>query len=191
MCATPVAYGGKPHNSLFQTRFGDEPCRAAQESHDFNRGRCQIGYCADEERRFNKRLSAKKLEIYPLAENGINEDVILEWAKTQPIFNNYYKTNKRCGCMYCPMSSYLNFAYLYKYYPENFRYMLEKMRETEELREKELGRPFSVISSNPKYNADYLEHIVKTKWLKKLNEMECTTKQKNIAAAKNQIEIGG
>lgn len=150
-----------------------------------------IGYCADEERRFNKRLSAKKLEIYPLAENGINEDVILEWAKTQPIFNNYYKTNKRCGCMYCPMSSYLNFAYLYKYYPENFRYMLEKMRETEELREKELGRPFSVISSNPKYNADYLEHIVKTKWLKKLNEMECTTKQKNIAAAKNQIEIGG
>jgi hypothetical protein len=69
--------------------------------------------------------------------------------------------------------------------------MLEKMRETEELREKELGRPFSVISSNPKYNADYLEHIVKTKWLKKLNEMECTTKQKNIAAAKNQIEIGG
>lgn len=130
-----------------------------------------IGYCADEERRFNKRLSAKKLEIYPLAENGINEDVILEWAKTQPIFNNYYKTNKRCGCMYCPMSSFLNFAYLYKYYPENFRYMLEKMRETEELREKELGRPFSVISSNPKYNADYLEHIVKTKWLKKLNEI--------------------
>lgn len=133
-----------------------------------------IGYCADEERRFNKRLSAKKLEIYPLAENGINEDVILEWSKTQPIFNNYYKTNKRCGCMYCPMSSFLNFAYLYKYYPENFRYMLEKMRETEELREKELGRPFSVISSNPKYNADYLEHIVETKWLKKLNEMEMT-----------------
>lgn len=98
----------------------------------------------------------------------------MEWAKTQPIFNNYYKTNKRCGCMYCPMSSFLNFAYLYKYYPENFRYMLEKMRETEELREKELGRPFSVISSNPKYNADYLEHIVKTKWLKKLNEMEVT-----------------
>lgn len=34
-------YDGKPQNSLFQTRFGDEPCRAAQESHDFNRGRCQ------------------------------------------------------------------------------------------------------------------------------------------------------
>lgn len=36
-----------------------------------------------------------------------------------------------------------------------------------------------------------LELIGETKWLKKLNEMECTTKQKNIAAAKNQIEIGG
>lgn len=131
-----------------------------------------IGYCADEKCRFNKSLSAKKLEIYPLVENGVNEDVILKWAKTQPIFNNYYKTNKRCGCMYCPMSSYLNYAYLYKYYPDHFQYMIEKMRETERLREAELGRPFSVISSNPKYNADYLDHIIRTKWLKILNEKE-------------------
>lgn len=131
-----------------------------------------IGYCADEEHRFAKRKNAQKLERYPLAENGINEDVILEWAKTQPIFNNYYKTNKRCGCMYCPMSSYMQFAYLYKYYPENFRYMLEKMRETEVKQEGKLGRPFSVISSNPKYNADYLGYIIKAKWLKKLNESE-------------------
>ena len=135
-----------------------------------------IGYCADEEHRFAKRKNAKKLERYPLAENSINEDSILEWAKTQPIFKNYYKTNKRCGCMYCPMSSYLNFAYLYKYYPENFRYMIEKMRETEKLRERELGRPFSVISSNPRYNSDYLENIIKTKWLKKLNESEVNEK---------------
>lgn len=35
-----------------------------------------IGYCADEERRFNKRLSAKKLEIYPLAENGKTATVV-------------------------------------------------------------------------------------------------------------------
>lgn len=44
--------------------------------------------------------------------------------------------------------------------------MIEKMRKTEELIEKELGRPFSVISSNAKYNSYYLEKIVKTKWLK-------------------------
>lgn len=131
-----------------------------------------IGYCADEERRFAKRVDLKKVERYPLVEEGIEEKTILEWAKTQPLFNNYYKTNKRCGCMYCPMSSFMNFAYLYKYYPENFSFMIEKMRETESVREKELGRPFSCISSNPKYNADYLEKIVKTKWMKKLEELE-------------------
>lgn len=131
-----------------------------------------IGYCADEERRFAKRVDLQKVERYPLVEEGIEEKTILEWAKTQPLFNNYYKTNKRCGCMYCPMSSFMNFAYLYKYYPENFSFMIEKMRETESVREKELGRPFSCISSNPKYNADYLEKIVKTKWMKKLEELE-------------------
>ena len=131
-----------------------------------------IGYCADEEHRFNKRLSAQNIERYPLAENGITEDVIWEWAKSQPIFNHYYETNKRCGCMYCPMASYLTYAYLYKYYPNNFQFMIEKMRETERIRENEIGKPFSVISSNPKYNADYLEKIIKTKWLQKLNEKE-------------------
>lgn len=74
--------------------------------------------------------------------------------------------------MYCPMASYMNFAYLYKYYPDNFAYMIEKMRETERDVEKEIGRPFSVISSNPKYNSEYLENIIKTKWIKKLNELE-------------------
>ena len=131
-----------------------------------------IGYCADEEHRFIKRLNARNIEIYPLAENNINEEEILKWAKTQPIFNHYYEVNRRCGCMFCPFSSYLNFAYLYKYYPDKFSYMIEKMRETEAIREKQLGRKFSVISSNPKYNADYLEHIIKTKWLQKLNEKE-------------------
>ena len=129
-----------------------------------------IGYCADEVGRMSKREN--KTEIYPLAENGINESFILEWAKNIDIFNNYYLTNTRCGCMYCPLSDKLNFAYLYKYYPEHFAYMIEKMRETEELRERELGRPFSIISSNPKYNADYLENIIKTKWIYKLNELE-------------------
>lgn len=131
-----------------------------------------IGYCADEENRFIKRKTDKITEIYPLAQNGINEDIIWAWAKTQPIFNHYYETQKRCGCMFCPMASKINFAYLYKHYPAHFQYMIEKMRETEEIREKQLGRPFSVTSSNPEYNADYLESIIKTKWLKKLNEME-------------------
>jgi hypothetical protein len=50
--------------------------------------------------------------------------------------------------------------------------MINKMRETEIIREKELGRPFSCVSSKPKYNAEYLEKIIKTKWIKKLEELE-------------------
>lgn len=131
-----------------------------------------IGFCADEEKRFKTERIANGIEVYPLAENNIQEKDILEWAKQQPIFNHFYETNKRCGCMYCPVSSYLNYAYLCKYYPDHFQYMIEKMRETERLRETELGRPFSVISSNPKYNAEYLENIIKTKWLKILEDRE-------------------
>ena len=129
-----------------------------------------IGYCADEEKRFTKRVDLQKVERYPLVEEKIDENTIWEWAKYQPIFNHYYETQKRCGCMYCPITSYINYAYLYKYYPENFEFMIEKMRETEKLREKEIGRPFSCISSNPKYNSEYLERIIKTKWVKKLDE---------------------
>lgn len=136
-----------------------------------------IGYCANEERRFLKRNTMQKTEIYPLAEHGIREEEILQWAKRQPLFNNFYKTNKRCGCMYCPMANYITYAYLYKYYPSNFQYMLDKMRETEKLKTSELGRPFAVKSSNPKYNADYIENIVKTKWLKILNEKEANEEE--------------
>lgn len=58
-----------------------------------------IGLCADEEKRFVKRNTDKVTEIYPLAQNGITEDRILVWAKQQPIFNHYYETQKRCGCI--------------------------------------------------------------------------------------------
>lgn len=130
-----------------------------------------IGYCADEEKRFSKRVDIVG-ERYPLVEEGINEDLILEWAKDQPIFNNYYKTNRRCGCMYCPMMSKISMAYLAKYYPDNFRYMIEKMKETEQIRSIELGRPFSVTSSKPQYNAEYLEKVIPEKWIPKLEEIE-------------------
>lgn len=131
-----------------------------------------IGYCADEEKRFAKRVDLQKVERYPLVEESIEEDTVLAWAKTQQIFNHYYLTQKRCGCMYCPMASFINFAYLYKYYPDHFAFMINKMRETEIIREKELGRPFSCVSSTPKYNADYLEKVIKAKWLARLERLE-------------------
>ena len=76
--------------------------------------------------------------------------------------------------MYCPMASRISQAYLFKYYPKNFNYMIDKMRETEKMVESKIGRPYSIISSNPKYNADYLDIIIKTKWIYKLNEIEAT-----------------
>lgn len=128
-----------------------------------------IGYCVDEVKRYEHR---KQDEIYPLVENGILESDVLEWAKTVELFNNYYLSNNRCGCMYCPMSSYISYAYLFKYYPENFAYMIEKMRETEQVRFLELGKPFSCYQSNSKYNADYLVKIIQDRYLNELDYLE-------------------
>lgn len=139
-----------------------------------------IGYCLDEEKRFAKRVDLQKVERYPLVEEKIYEKDIWEWAKKQPIFNNYYLTNKRCGCMYCPMASMINYAYLYKYYPKSFEYMIDKMKETEKIREIEYGKPFSVKSGNPKYNAEYIENIIKTKWIHILNKKEKEPEQLKI-----------
>lgn len=131
-----------------------------------------IGYCADEVKRFEKREDKKDKEVYPIVDFGINESEILDWAKHQPIFNHYYETQRRCGCMYCPLSSKLNLAYLYKYYPDNFAYMMNKVRETERIKSKHLGTPYTPLSANPKYNADYTENIIKTKWLPILEQKE-------------------
>lgn len=117
-----------------------------------------IGFCADEPKRFKANLFEREVnttQIYPLAEMGIYEDDIWAWAKTQPIYNDYYKYNRRCGCMACPMSDFKNLVYLKKYYPAQFDYFMEKATFTERERERELGRPFSVWASDPKYNTDY------------------------------------
>lgn len=128
-----------------------------------------IGYCADETRRM-KRKTRTPDEIYPIAEMGYNESVILEWAQTVPLFNDYYKYNKRCGCMYCPLSSRIAYAYLCKYYPEHYAYMIDKMKETEKKESAELGRKFCVIDGHGVYDAEYLDRNVREKWLPKLEE---------------------
>lgn len=130
-----------------------------------------IGYCLDETGRYEKR-GENVNEIYPLVIEGITEDRVHEWAKTVTLFNNYYKTQFRCGCMYCPLASNINLAYMLKYYPAEYAKYIDMIRATEQRREKELGRPFAVRQSNPKYNADYTDNIIRTKWLKKLEEME-------------------
>lgn len=86
-----------------------------------------IGFCADEKRRFKDT----KYERYPLAEFGIIEKDILEWAKNVPIFNDYYKYNKRCGCMGCPVASLSHWVYLASFYPNEYNYFVDKMLESE------------------------------------------------------------
>ena len=135
-----------------------------------------IGYCVDEKSRYEKRTSLAQTEIYPLVEFNIEEDTILEWAKNQPIYNDYYKYNRRCGCMYCPMASMETQAYLLKYYPEHYDEVMRLAKETELMREQELGRAFSVWSSNAKYNTDYRDKLIREKYLPLLFERECQLK---------------
>lgn len=140
---------------------------------------CYIGYCFDEKNRYENRNN--KNEIYPLVDYKVYEDDILNWAKNVPIFNDYYKYNKRCGCMFCPMSSLQNMAYLLKYYPNEYNEFMRLAKETEVFREKELNKPFSVFSANPKYNTDYRDYIVKTKYLPMLeHQINNPTEQLNF-----------
>lgn len=127
-----------------------------------------IGYCVDEKSRYSDRYN--KYERYPLVEENIEEATILEWAKTQPIFNDYYKFNKRCGCMWCPMSCMANHAYLLHYYPNEYEELMKLAHDTEVKRERELGRPFSVWQVNPKYNTEYRDKRVREVYLPKLKE---------------------
>lgn len=127
-----------------------------------------IGYCVDEFKRYENRKNYN--EIYPLVDFNIEESTILDWAKDIPLFNNYYKFNTRCGCMYCPMSSYKNLAYLKVFYPDKFNEFMKMAKDTEALREKELGRPFSIWQSNPKYNTDYIIKRLDEKYIKKIYE---------------------
>ena len=127
-----------------------------------------IGYCVNEKQRYSKKIRIN--EIYPLVELGVQEKDILEWAKNQPIFNDYYKFNKRCGCMYCPMMSLKAMAYLCKYYPQHYEFVIEKMAETEEYLSKLKGEPVAIMQSKPKYNTKYIDNVIKTKHLPRLEK---------------------
>jgi hypothetical protein len=46
--------------------------------------------------------------------------------------------------------------------------MIDLAKKTEIMREKELGKPFSVWSSNPKYNTDYRDKMIREKYIPQL-----------------------
>ena len=131
-----------------------------------------IGFCADEEKRFKFPLFDREgvRQIYSLAELGIKESTILQWAKDEPLFNDYYKTNKRCGCYMCPMSTYTEDAYLALYYPDLYDQKMMLAKESEEKTSDHLNRPFSIWSSNSKYNTDYRKKVIAEKYVPQLKE---------------------
>lgn len=124
-----------------------------------------IGYCADETSRFENRKIIN--EIYPLVEIGMNEDIILQWAKQQTIYNDYYKVCNRCGCMGCPLASRIEYAYLLKYYPKEYQKYLDYMHLTEILETEKRGTAYKILYH---YDTYYLDNNIKTKWLPKLEE---------------------
>lgn len=126
-----------------------------------------IGYCADEQKRI---ANNKDRIICPIDDFGIEEHYILEWAKNVPLFNNYYKFNDRCGCMYCPLASMQNLAYLYKYYPVEYMRLMNMARATEYEVQRKTNKPFSAWDGNPKYNTEYRDKRVREKYVPKLEE---------------------
>lgn len=92
-----------------------------------------IGFCANETKRFKYNLGdyLDKDMCYPLAEEGIEESLILEWAKNQEIYNGYYRYFKRCGCMGCPMSSQKEWNYIYRNYPQQYNNIMNMIKDSE------------------------------------------------------------
>lgn len=122
-----------------------------------------IGYCVDEKPRYEKR-GEKVNEIYPLVDMKIQEEFILQWAMNYPLYNDYYKFNRRCGCMYCPNASLINLAYLNYYYPEHYDMLMKYVKDTEE------KYNTTIFQGNKKYNYnwEYIDNIVKFKYLNKI-----------------------
>lgn len=134
-----------------------------------------IGYCVDEEKRYSYKSILN--ERYPLVEENIYESTILEWAKNVPLYNDYYKFVSRCGCMYCPMNSMASYAYLYKYYPENYNFLMNCLKETEEFYKKKKGS----YKFKGDYSIEYLDYLIKTKYVPIL---ETTLKSEQISLFK-------
>lgn len=125
-----------------------------------------IGFCADEVKRFKYEIGniiEGQEFIYPLAEEGIEENTVLEWARNQPIFNDFYKVNYRQGCMYCPMLQYREMAYQMIKYPElSSIYWRMVFKEWNE-------RKINCLRGD-KYTPDYIYKRVKDYWVPKVLE---------------------
>lgn len=133
-----------------------------------------IGFCADEQSRFKYSLGEWENQdvCYPLAEEGITEDVILRWARKQPIFEGYYDSLDRMGCMRCPFLTMKELAYLKQTDEEEYEKLFAYARESEKM----------LASKGVKYlfhktGADIIKARVEKKWM---NILECSQKYKQV-----------
>lgn len=119
-----------------------------------------IGFCADETKRFKYELGEWKNQecCYPLAEDGFTEDIVLEWARTQSIFQNWYVFFRRQGCKICPLASRKELAYLLYYEPETFEWYMDLARKHD-------ANPKFPTQYFEPYSVDYVENSIRTKWL--------------------------
>lgn len=129
-----------------------------------------IGFCADEVKRFKYNVGQEDWRIqdvcYPLAEEGISEKTILEWARKQSIFDGYYNVLDRMGCMACPMATMYEWAYFLKKEPEKYREAIAKIEETESVVAKK-GRTYKFKG----LTAKQFDDRIRNKWLVKLNDV--------------------
>ena len=141
-----------------------------------------IGFCADETSRFKYEIGniiEGQDVVYPLAEEGICEAEVNEWARTQPIFDvevkatqesikaglagrklNWYRYFDRQGCMLCPFLSMKEMAFLLMTEPDNFKYMFNCIKATERRILEEKGKVWLFKGEG----ADVIEERVRTKW---------------------------
>ena len=128
-----------------------------------------IGLCADEEKRFKYDIGDWENQdvCYPLAEEGINEDTILRWARTQDIFDGYYDSLDRMGCKACPMASMIEWAYLLQKEPEYYERSIQQIKDTEKMCA-EQGRRYEFKHMS----AEQFDNLIRNKWLHKLEEKQ-------------------
>lgn len=128
-----------------------------------------IGFCADEQKRFKYEIGEWESQdcCYPLAEEGITEDIILKWAKEQPIFQDWYKHFRRAGCMFCPMLSRKEMAYMYIHYPQMYDKYIAMIKAYDER--------FNTHAFNEP--VERLDRRIKTKWVDILKSEDEYTQQ--------------
>lgn len=129
---------------------------------------CYIGFCADEVKRFKYNVGTwnpeKEQDVcYPLAEEGISEERILQWARTQSIWGGWYDVFRRQGCWLCPNATRLELAHLYLHHRDKYDMFVRLASEYEQ----SYGKPY--------FSGGWIDSItrgIEEKWAPKLSALE-------------------